>query len=374
MNIPENYILDLSSNGSILIPNDIKIIFLCGVKFDRKNDKRIALKNYLQKTPEHRVIILEEHFSNTSIYGSINLKNLYDVETLVGCFSNATIIIHESISTGTELGMLASNKSTASKLLILHPDRDSVEENKISSFIFLAYYSGENPVLSHKSEVTFNPVLSRSYDTNDRYTYHTSFPNDLKLESYTRNEIDSFLNITEVQPISKISFSRTKFHDPTEEVGNIDYYLEEDTINFYISPMALRCLLFSLLCLDHVKSHVEESTSISIVMTSLIEDLNKLLINTSRSKLGLDLDNVRIRLKGLALSTFHDESTDEVRKAIGLFIYLIKAMGYLADEDDKKFKITNHFVDLRNKFDKTITIAKKTAFEKHMESMDARYD
>lgn len=368
MTMPENHILNLQDNYSLSVPDDIKIIFLCGVKFTEENDKRTVLKEYLQKTKAHRVIILEEHFSDLSIYGSVNLKNLYDVETLVGCFANATVIIHESISTGAELGMLASNKSTASKLLVLHPDGDSVEENKISSFIWLAYYRGKDPVLPKENAIAFHPTLSRNYDTNDRYVYHTNFPNDLKLESHARNGIDTFLNIPEVQPISKLTFNKTRFHDPTQETDNIDYYVEEDMMNFCISPMAMRCLLFSLLSLDHVKNRLEESTSISEVMTGLHDELSKLLIATSRAKLGLDFNKAKIHLKGLALSTFHDESTDEVRKTIGLFVYLIKAMGYLAEEDDMQFKITRHFVPLRDQFSKTIVIQKKTAFERHLEA------
>lgn len=369
--MPENYILNLEDNCSLSVPDDIKIIFLCGVKFNEENDKRTVLKEYLQKTKAHRVIILEEHFSDLSIYGSVNLKNLYDVETLVGCFANATVIIHESISTGAELGMLASNKSTASKLLVLHPDGDSVEENKISSFIWFAYYRGKDPVLPQENAIAFHPGLSRNYDTNDRYVYHTSFPNDLKLESYARNGIDSFLDIPEVQPISKLTFNRTRFHEPTQETNTIDYYMEEDIINFCISPMAMRCLLFFLLSQDHVKNRLEESTSISIIMTMLHEELIRLLVATSRAKLGLDFHKANVHLKGLVLSTFNDKSTDEVRKTIGLFIHLIKAMGYLAEEDDIKFKITRHFVPLRDQFSKTIIIQKKTAFERYLEEAGA---
>ncbi len=368
MDIPIDYIFDLSTDGSFKVPANLKIIFLCGVFFGRDDDKdkRTVLKSYLQKSTKHHPIILEEHFTVKS-YERIGVRNLHDIETLVGCFSDAVIIIHESISTGAELGMLASNKAVALKLLILHPDVDSVEERKISTFIDLAFY-GDNPVLSKESALLFHPALVKSYETNDRYVYHTSFPNNLNLASRARDGIDAFLDKPEIQPMSKIKFKELTFDKPsTYKPHVVDFYKDKDTINVYISPMAMRALLLSVLSLDFIRSRLEASTSMSTLLTTFESDLEKIILTTIQSKTGVSFNKIKIGIKGIELSTYQDKSTTDYRKTIGLFIYLLKAMGYLVDDKGLKFKFTKNFSVIRNDFKKTIIIAKKTTFAKRLE-------
>jgi hypothetical protein len=370
----DHYILNLRDDYSLNIPSDLKIIFLCGVVFNRSSgkDKRTVLKKYLLRTEQHHPIILEENFGNPAVYGDIDLRNLHDVETLVACFANATIIIHESLSTGAELGMFAANKGTASRLLVLHPDRDSVEENKISGFIRLAYFNGNGPVLPKDSAVSFIPVLQKSYETNDRYIYHTTFPDDLQLASRARDSIDRFLKKPGVEPLSNISFKKSQYNTSKPNSPNIiDYYSDTGTLRLHMSAMALRTLLFSLLSLDHVRERITESASISDVLSILQDELNALLLSTHNNKTGAKLGAIKVCLKGLELTTFQDDSTDDYRKAVGLFVYLLKAMGYLADENNKKFKFTRNFATARDQFKSTITTEKKSVFAKHMQRTDA---
>ncbi len=374
MEMPIKHIFNLANDRTLAIPDNFKIIFLCGVLFDGDNDgdKRIVLRDYLKGTAGNYPIILEEHFSNTKVYNDIDLSNLYDVETLVACFANATIIIHESISTGAELGMLASNKSTASKLLVLHPDRDSVEEDKISAFIWLAYYAGKEPVLSKKHAISFSPLLKKVYGSNDKYTYHTAFPNKLSVESRTRNGIDEFLKNPDTQPLSALTFQKAKFNSPTTATPDmIDYHKDGPALRMYISSMALRSLLFSLLSLDSVKDQLESATSISGVIAALRTNLEKVLLETAREKLGENPNDIIIQLKGIELSTFHDRDTQTVRKAIGLFAYLLKAMGYLATNDNKEFKLTRSFNLVRSQFSSTIDTVTISAFKKVVERSGA---
>jgi hypothetical protein len=368
MDIPIDYTFDLSSDGSFKVPANLKIIFLCGVLFGRgdNKDKRTVLKSYLEKTTKHHPIILEEHFTVKS-YERIGVRNLHDIETLVGCFSDAVIIIHESISTGAELGMLASNKSIASKLLILHPDVDSVEERKISSFIDLAFY-GDNPVLSKESAILFHPSLVKNYETNDRYVYHTSFPNNLSIASRTTDSIDAFLDQPEIQPMSKIKFKELTFDKPsTYKPHIVDFYKDKDTVNVYISPMAMRALLLSVLSLDFIRSRLTASTSMSTLLTTFESEFEKIVLATIKFKTGVNFNNIKISIKGIELSTYQDRSTTDYRKTIGLFIYLLKAMGYIVDDKGLKFKFTKKFSTVRDDFKKTIIAAKKTTFAKHLE-------
>lgn len=375
MEMPVNYIFDLDRD-TLVIPNDLKIIFLCGVVFRRRDvqDKRLVLKKYLEQNESHYPVILEENFSIKS-YENIDIKNLHDIETLVACFSNAVIIIHESISTGAEIGMLASNKSTASKLLLLYPDEDSVEERKINTFIKEAFY-GANPILSEdKNLVVFHPALQKNFETNDRFIYHTYFPNDLSLDGRARKGIDAFLQTPSTQPMSRIIFRKSQYRvSKNNRPDVVDYYMDssEATICLTMSPMAMRGLLFSALSLEHVRTRIEQSTSMSDVMRVLQQELDTVLLATFRARLGVTAEKTKVNLKGLELSTYQDKTTSDYRKTVGMFIYLLKAMGYLSVEGNTKFKFTRDFVSLRTQFSDTTTITKATTFASRMQKADTK--
>lgn len=79
-----------------------------------------------------------------------------------------------------------------------------------------------------------------------------------------------------------------------------------------------------------------------------------------------------IELKGAKLTPFqNDEKTSEYRKALGMLIYVFKAVGFLSIEDveDSKsqFKLRQDFTKTREAFANTIILSKKTAFAKHIE-------
>lgn len=370
MDLPIKHVLNIELDGSFSLKDDLKIIFLCGVVFDSKSDKdkRRVLKRHLDKVSEHRTIILEEYFSNPRVYGDIDLSNLHDVETLVACFANATVIIHESISTAAELGMLASNKSTASKLLIIHPDSNSIEENKISKFIELAYYRGQNSVLSKQQAIAFNPVIQKKYESNDRYVYHTTFPSNLVIESRARNSIDDFIKSTDTQPLKKLLFRKAPYSRPTPHRPEIiDYFEKKGVLHLYISPMSLRGFLFSLLSIDNIREEIEKANSVSTIMSLLETKLDELLLSTSSLYFGIRTDKIKVNLKGVELSTFQDTSTRNLRKAIGLFVYLLKAMGYLSEKDNRHFKFTRNFTQLKHKLSDATKLEKKTSFNAHLQ-------
>jgi len=373
MNPITQNVLKLERNNTLTLVGSRKIIFLCGVVFDNENskDKRTTLKNYLLNDPALHPLILEENFGPRT-YNRINLHNLYDVETLVACFANGTIIIHESISTGSELGMLAANKSVASKLLVIHPDRDSVEESKITSFIYFAFYGGDKPVLDKKWAVPFYPALERKFDSNDRYVYHTTFPDNLEGNSYTRNTIGKFLAAPSVQLLKSLKFMKPKYLVPSvEQPSLVDYYLggpegDIESLQIHISPMALRELLFGLVSIDEVQDKVHNSTSLSEVMTVLEEELQKLLLATAEQKLAIKVLKIKINLKGLELSTFQDKTTSQLRKAIGLFIFLLKTLSYLSIENDTHFKFKRDFNVAKALYNQMIVQSAASAFEDHM--------
>lgn len=240
----KTYLLSIKGK-SLEVPNELRISFLCGVYYRKdKIDKRNVLKKYLDNLPNHRTVLLEKYFGLNN-YTEIGLKNLYDVETLVGCFSNNVFVIHESLSTAAEIGMLTSNKTTADKTLIIYPDQNSTEDEKISGFIYYAYYFGEDPVLGNEKKLAFDPLVKRSYSSNEKYTLHTAFPGEISNSRLLKKGIDSFLASTDAGSISKLTFNKFSYEKPTtNKIDTIDYWIENGTLQMRIHPMALRCLLF----------------------------------------------------------------------------------------------------------------------------------
>lgn len=375
MNISADFVYNLDRH-TLSIPAEVRMVFLCGVVFKRRDDKdkRKVLKDYLSKNPINLPIILEENFSIKK-YADIDLGNLHDVEVLVACFADAVIIIHESIATGAELGMFATNKSIAQKILVLYPDSDSVEEDKINIFISEAFY-GKDPILSReRSLVSYHPVIKDYYESNDRYVYHTYFPNDLKTRSEARDRVDSFLAEDALRTPLQFTFAESKFERLQQDSGIVDYYVKNGELNVFLSPVAIRSLLFSLLTLKEVRDLIESKQSLSEVITAIQMEFDKILHKTLHEYISEDVSSVRVALKGLDQFVFRATSKEGYRKAVGLFVFLLKAMNFLSTEKSgtlESFKFTRSFSDVRGKYAGTITTRRLTQFERIKQ--EAHYD
>lgn len=352
------------------LPENVRMIFLCGVVFKRnawQKDKRKILKDYLEKDELNFPIILEENF-NIPDYAGIDLGNLHDVELLVGCFADAVVIIHESIATGAELGMFATNKSIAPKLLVVYPDSDSVEEDKINTFIDGAFY-GIHPILSKEdSLVSYRPVVKDHYQSNDRYVYHTYFPNDLKTNSEARDRIDGFINKSIARMSKQLSFNEVKkFNKIQRDDSSIDYFLDGGELVIALSPSALRALLLSLLTVKSVRYTVGSSQSISEVISTIQSEFDKALVATIGPELKQRPKSVKVIIKGLENSTFRSSSKEGYRKAVGLFVFLLKAMGFLSVKSNnhkESYKFTKRFSSVMSNYDRTMSRKQRSLFSK----------
>lgn len=367
--MPVEYVYNLDKRV-LKLPENVRMIFLCGVVFKRnawQKDKRKILKDYLEKDELNFPIILEENF-NISDYTGIDLGNLHDVELLVGCFADAVLIIHESIATGAELGMFATNKSIAPKLLVVYPDSDSVEEDKINTFINGAFY-GIDPILSKEdSLVSYRPIIKDYYQSNDRYVYHTYFPNDLKTNSEARDRIDNFIEKTVVRTPKQLSFNEArKFNKIQRDDNSVDYFLDDDRLIVALSPSALRALLLSLLTVKSVRYAVGLNQSISEVISTIQSELDKVLLATIGPELKQKPRSVKVVIKGLENSTFRSSSKEGYRKAVGLFVFLLKAMGFLSVKSDghrETYRFTKKFSNIRSNYDGTMFQKQRSLFSK----------
>lgn len=358
----------LSIKGKTLeVPNELKISFLCGVYYRKdKKDKRNVLKKYLDNLPNHRTVLLEKYFELNN-YTEIGLNNLYDVETLVGCFSNNVFVIHESLSTAAEIGMLTSNKTTADKTLIIYPNQNSTEDEKISGFIYYAYYFGKDPVLGNEKKLAFEPLVRRSYSSNEKYIMHTAFPGEIGSSRLLKKGIDSFLTSTDTDSVSKLIFNKFSYERPTtNKINTIDYWIVNDTLQMRIHPMALRCLLFSAISTDEMKSRIEACNKLLEVVEALEDELKQILLQSAIAHLAVEAKSIEIELKGVVLSTFHQTKSSDSRKAIGLFVILLQAMDYLHNDGNVVFRLTNRFKPTARSYRAHLEEYKDTRFEKFM--------
>lgn len=359
-------------NNSLKVPNELRISFLCGVRYSKDEiDKRNTLKKYLDSLPNHRTILLEKYFGLNN-YAEVGLYNLYDVETMVGCFSDSVIVIHESLSTAAEIGMLTSDKTIADKTLVLYPDQNSTEEEKISGFIYYAYYFGAKPILGNDKKLGFDPLITRSYTSNEKFTIHTSFPGEIADSKRTKHGIDSFLGSIESSSVSKLLFNKLDYEKPTtNKISTVDYWIENNLLQMRIHPMGLRCLLFSVISIDEVKDRVESCAKLLDVVEALEDELNRILLRSTMEHLGESVTKISLGLKGIVLSTFHQSTSSDVRKATGLFVILLEAMGYLHNEKNEVFKLTNRFKATKSLYQTNIEVVKDTTFKKYMDKANS---
>lgn len=208
------------------------IIFLCGSHY-RKNDmrdKRNILKECIhQSIPNGRPVILEENFqfANTNTkylsYDEIFLTGLAQIETLASLYANKIIIVHESISTAAELGMFAIDPELAKKIVLLVPDTISVEENKISNFIRLAFRKETAPE-TKVHMIRYYPDVEVYRSSPDKSEYYSYF-HENRIGTFLDQALRDFL--TDEAANMTISFSKSRAPDPKCSPDTIYYHLSD---------------------------------------------------------------------------------------------------------------------------------------------------
>ena len=357
---------NLTDKKVLNIPSNIQIVFLCGVKFKRSKgmDKRLALQEIIRMRPNTSTVILEEHFTDLDMYSDIGLRNIHDVENLVGCFSNATIVIHESLSTAAEIGMLASNIRSADRTIVLYPDSGIQKNEKVTGFIDLAYYH-TNPVLSKAGRIPFAPFLRETYETNYSQSLHTFLPDEFAT-SYPYSKIQDFLNDSKIKSSTIFTFQQLDYRHGISRLDDlIDYDYKNKRLTVFISPEALKATVISLLSVDQVRKEVRDCTKYIDLISVLYNHLQNALEETIKEYLPSTPEVTTIELKNIELTKSQNaESITDTRKALGMFIYLLKAIGFLYIEDDEKFKVTRGFASTRESYSNSTIKIKKSSFAK----------
>lgn len=312
----------------------IMIVFLCGSKYrKKKDDKRNILKDYIDKKKNQKCIILEKSFDfdeNKGMYNykTIGLQNLRDVEILMSLTADKTIIIHESISTAGEIGLLCGNNIIAPKTLVCSPNMYDIEEEKISEFLKLGFWFGKEPIIMPIE--TFYPVTKIHPISLVRNEYYTYFPNNtippdmqLRIDSFLINDSIS-LCLDEEKGINKSS----NFSHYVIDKDKIIVKFKEDHIKHFI--LALFSLVKFRLCF-------RESTTTMDAVKLVKLWLDTIIINT------VNLNNpLYLLLKSVVYENDNNLNID-IDKIIAFTLYTFDAIGLIKiDFEFGKFSISNN--------------------------------
>ncbi|MGM9551247.1 MAG: hypothetical protein ACI3XA_03230 [Clostridia bacterium] len=345
---------------------DYNIIFLCGVKFNKTNDndKRNVLKRHIETlSAQNRVIILEENFvfskpGKTKLaYDDIFMKNLYDVETLTSLFSDSIIIVHEGISTGTELGMFASNQKLRDKICLLVPDEFIVEENKITSFIELAFLREPRFI----ETIIFYPQRKAVMVSDNKVDWHTNFLNNQIGENLSTN-IEKFV-ASKKQSAGMVRIRQVVYGNPSVNQNDIIEYNwdEERRLNVYVSSKLILLHLIALFSLDEFRQQIRDEGSMEQHVSVVQNFYGKVLLNSISEKIAQgDCETIKIKLKDHQVG---------FRETIAFALYILQAIKFIKIEriDDSalhKIIITKDLMRISGNYSGLISEIKPSKFSR----------
>lgn len=332
----------------------LNIVFLCGSHYSKKSkhDKRNRLKEHIDgSTSNLHAIILEENFQFASTskqylsYDDIYLSGLAQIEQLASLYASKIIIIHETISTAAELGMFAIDPILAQKICLLVPDKVSIEEEKISGFIRLAFFQEKAPENMVRL-IRYYPDVEVHRTSPNKSDYYSYF-HDNKIGTFLEKELESFL----ISGTSKrtIHFQKNRFYNSNNAPSVVDYTLSSTNQSIAISTHieALKVHLLSMLGVDFIRKELRKEKEIRIHVNYIYNVYRDILRNTVESLTGIDAENfkVSVSLKGTNCT---------LKQAVGYFLYMLQAANLISLVQISAVSPTTRKIQLSTHLDKYI--------------------
>lgn len=311
--------------------NIARVIFLCGSAFSigDSSDKRTVLKAFLESDNSiNKAVILEQNFSLTPVkgklaYDKIFLKNLLDIELLVALLADYVFIIHESLSTATEVGAFATNQEIIKKMCLIVPDKYNVQENMISRFMKLAF---QNRGLYIPS-ITFYPTLKVNVVSKEISNYHTYFRKNT-IQSTLGKRIKEILE-NQSSKGTYICYKKA-LYTFSDDYKTVSYRINQakKVIMLGVPIRIFKLQLMSLFCISELTKPMTSNTELYKItkLVSYIQDCyQKISINTICEKEGLTTDEYSIKVQVLDSG----KNLVSIRKSISLQLYLLQAIGFI---------------------------------------------
>lgn len=305
----------------------IRVLFLCGTKYSaNENDKRNVLKKDLETDPKNRVIILEEfyNFSRSKknaflSYYDAELLDLFHIEMLVSCFSSAVIILHESYSTAGEIGAFASNPYIRNKIITIVPERYSVEEEKVSGFLSLAFWNKKKRVIS-SNIIRFYPITKRVIISDNRSVYHTFFNNNIIPTGLSKNIHRAILRADHRETIIAYDTLRKNvFH-------------REDKTVVHLSFASLKNYIFALYTIKDIRDELRVCKKVYEIIDVFLKWFFRLLENTIFANDGKC---------GKLQVVLNHQNDLSIKDSISMMVYIMNACNIIRIEkqDDGDIKV-----------------------------------
>ena len=301
----------------------IRVIFLCGVKFkDNETDKRIVLKNYLENDPKNKVLILEKYFdfafkndSNTGLlsYYDAELFNLHNIESFAALVATNVLVVHESLSTAGELGVFGSNEALRDRIITLVPDQFSVEEEKLSSFLRLAFWNKKDRLINN-NVIRFYPITNRSMVSEMHSFYETSFDDNRLPPSIARRIKSQLIK----HPCSKVLAINA------ENIKN-----EKQSIGIWLSCDSIKNYLLAILSISEIRKKLRSCKKVYEIRNILSNVFVDTLKNTYSSISGEPPKTIAVHIEKQPGLTFDN--------AISFMMYFCHACGIMkitCNDDD----------------------------------------
>ena len=317
-------------------------VFLCGSKYHSKNDehdKRNILKNHIEKSfPYCKAIILERdfRFGNSTRYylgyDNIFLRDLLQVEHIAAVYAKKIIIIHETISTGVEVGMFAVFSLLAKKMCVICPDEYSIEEDKLGNVIKLAFLKDQESE-NYIHLIKYYPDVEVFRFSKNKSDYYNYFHNNeigpelgRKISLFIKGSLNEEFNFS----ICRCSFDKVSSNSRVAQ-----YFVneEEQKVHVFIHPDTLLIHLCALILLN--KSELRKPKKIIDHVDYIHKEYTGVLKDSIvyYDKNELSLYEIKVQMN-IPMSI-------ELRQAIGYFLYMLQGMKliHLEAKDTRKMEI-----------------------------------
>ena len=329
--------------NDLTINDPLKIIFLCGSKFNNENyDKRIVLKRYLEQKQNIYPLILEENYEffveklkkyqEKIPYSEINLDNLFKVESLTASISDGIIIIHETDSTAAEMGIFATNPIVRKKMCILIPNEYCIDGKSISNFLRLAFFRNNNDIF----RIEYFPETSIYYQSENVSRYHTKFY-DNKIGDRLGKSIDTYISRYTKKniklKISRVLYGKINSEDNTYKIDDnkkkVEVYFNIETIKYYV---------YSLFTINEYRREIRKTTTINECVNRTIQWFYEILFNTISEKADSIIDGYKIVC---SINDFYKIDI-KFKQVIAYSLYVLDGIGFIDLPFNKRLSISKN--------------------------------
>lgn len=301
--------------------------FLCGTSYKKKakDDKRNVLAEHIEKKSKYKTLILEKNFGFIDTipllnYQTIGLNNLRDIEKLTAFTADGIIIVHESIATAAELGMFAADKIVEKKICTLVPNNFSVDEDKISKYLKLAFWKKDTELLYPVIE--YYPVTKVEYISSQVRKVLTYFKDNQIYDSLSE-KVYNFCESCE----KKVNLSLKKCKNQVYEYSS--YNIIDDRVYIVLTKEYIYYHLIALFSSDTFRNYINKAQqNCKDVIKQIKVKFEQILIDTINEKEASSYEKFSIKIRFFEFVTYE--------QAIYYCMYMLHALDFinLSNQDD----------------------------------------